>query len=672
MGVYTKIRDYFRNLINLNKLTKQYKYIKTNDDTEKEVLFPISNNPIVSIIIPFYNQVDFTKSCLLSIHNNLPTTSIEIVLIDDNSTSNNQDINKFKNITIIKNKENLGFLKSVNKGIEIARGEFIYLLNNDTLVQAGFLDELMFVFDNFKDVGAVGSMLLNSDGSLQESGAYFLKDGYPSQIANKPIYAPEINYIHQVDYCSGCSLLFKRNQDSGELNLFDTQFAPAYYEDADLCFQIRHNQKKKVYYTPFSKITHFNGASYNIKKNDQKAQLLEKNNSLFNQKWRNVLNEIKSTSKWNRIQELYGDKNIIFFHSRIPQADNNSGELRLYEIMKAYSSLGYHCSIICDENRFNNKYNETIQRIGIRTFYTYTPFFNKYFFFRRLKENNHLLWFSTSDTFLKYYNSTKKCYQSSKFIFDMVDIHHLRYQRALEFDPNNKKYKRRYKKYYKYELRSSQLADLIIAISDHEKDYMTNIVEKSKVIVISNVHYFKVDLNNTLQFQDRKDLLFIGSSHHPNIDAVNFLINDIMPEVWKQNPDIKLNIIGDVNKYFINFYHEKINFLGFVPDISMYFNESRIMVAPLRYGAGVKGKIGQAFEYYLPVVTSSIGGEGMYLQHDKNALLADDGKDFAYQILRLYSNKDLWEGLQRNMHNSLSPFSIQNLENKILQIANNE
>jgi len=671
MGIYTKVRDYFRNLIYLKKYKKSYNYNNQNKKTivQNKLTFPTINNPIVSIIIPFYNQFEYTINCLNSINANLPSTGIEIILVDDNS-SENKDILSFENIIILRNSQNIGFLASVNKGIQQAQGEYIYLLNNDTIVHSGFLDELLYVFGNFKDVGAVGSMLLNEDNTLQESGAYFLNDGHPSQVANKRIYAPEINYIRQVDYCSGCSLLFKRKQDSGDLNLFDTLFSPAYYEDADLCFHIRHIQNKKIYYTPFSKITHFNGASYNSIKDSSKTNLLHKNHSIFNKKWKKIIDEIKSTTKWDRIQELYGDKHIIFFHSRIPQPDNNSGELRLFEIMKTYASLGYHCSIMCDNNIIKNNYNEKLQRIGIRTYYKYIPLLNKFFFIRRLKEKNHLLWFSTSEVFLSYYKSIKKYYPNSKFIFDMVDIHHLRYQRALEFDPNNKKYKRRYKRYYKYELRSSELADLIIAISDDEKTYMTQFAKESKVIVISNVHYFKVDLNKIPGFGDRKDLLFIGSSHHPNIDAINFLKYDIMPEVWKQNPDIKLNIIGDVSSYFQGFHHEKINFLGYVPDITSSFLESRIMVAPLRYGAGVKGKIGQAFEYYLPVVTSYIGGEGMYLKHDKNALLADYGKDFATQILRLYNNKTLWEELQKNMGDSLSPFSIENLENRIQQIAN--
>ena len=95
------------------------------------------------------------------------------------------------------------------------------------------------------------------------------------------------------------------------------------------------------------------------------------------------------------------------------------------------------------------------------------------------------------------------------------------------------------------------------------------------------------------------------------------------------------------------------------------------MVAPLRYGAGVKGKIGQAFEYFLPVITTPIGAEGMKLENQKNAIIAENKKNFAEAILDLYSNGDLWKNLQNNSENSLFPFSKENLENKIDLIEKN-
>jgi len=258
MGIWRELEYSLRRIKRIRKLEQKYQNVEVINDSYKneKISFPYYENPLVSIIIPYFNQEIYTWNCLYSIYKNLPKTSFEIVLVNDKSTEN-LDFSSIENIKIIHNEENLGFLKSVNKAITQARGEYIYLLNNDTIVKNGFLDELLFVFDNFPNVGAAGSMLLNADGSLQEAGSVFMKDCKISQVVGKKkSYYPEFNYIYQVDYCSGCSLLLKKLDDNGNLNLFDEQFAPAYFEETDLCFRLKYIQGKDIYYTPFSKIIH--------------------------------------------------------------------------------------------------------------------------------------------------------------------------------------------------------------------------------------------------------------------------------------------------------------------------------------------------------------------------------------------------------------------------------
>ena len=670
MGIYSKTRDYFRRLIYLNSLQKRYKTELPKKPDFVQLELNTSLSPEVSIIIPFYNQFDYTYNCLRSIARQYPQVDIEVILIDDNS-SEKIDFSLLKKIKIIKNEENLGFLRSVNKGISAAKGKYIYLLNNDTQVHAGFLDELIYVFENFENVGAVGSMLLNSDGSLQEAGSFFLSDKSPTQIANKKIYTPEINYIYQTDYCSGCSLMFERLNSENELNLFDENFVPAYFEDADLCFQLKYHQGKNIYYTPFSKVTHFNGVSYqneDRKKNEHKSALFVTNHDRFKNKWQKELNTIKSKNKWERIEELYGDKQIIFFHERVPQYDNNSGELRLTEIIKTYKNLGYNVTLIAPKNTIKNRYNIFFQKLGVRLFYKYTAAADLRLFIRRFFNKAPLIWYSASEMCLKYFKFSKVHFPESKTIFDMIDIHHLRYQRALMVNPNNKKYKRRFKRYYKNEKKAAQLVDIVIPISEDEAIYMHTFTPGIKTLVISNIHYVKINIDSVPDFESRKDILFIGSTHHPNIDAVNFLKDDILPLVWHKYPDLKLNVIGDLKNSFTDPLHPNIILHGYIQDITPQFLTHKMMVAPLRYGAGVKGKIGQAFEYGLPVVTSSTGAEGMYLKHNKNALLADDAAEFAEHIIKLLSDKQTWQTLKGNSAESLKPFSIETLIEKIKAI----
>jgi GT2 family glycosyltransferase len=256
MGVFKKLKTYIRRFKKIKSQEKIFciKGIKQLNNADGQTLhFTSVAAPLVSIIIPFHNQINYTKNCLRYLFMHLQNTiAYEIILVDDNSTEN-VDLGHIHGIKIIRNTENIGFLKSINTGIKAAAGEFIYILNNDTEVQEGFLNELLHVFNTFPNVGAVGSKLINADGTLQEAGSVFLKDCEIHNIAGpRKIYYPQVNYTYKVDYCSGCSLLFKKYNDKGVINLFDEQFAPAYFEETDFCFQLKHLQNKDTYYCPFS------------------------------------------------------------------------------------------------------------------------------------------------------------------------------------------------------------------------------------------------------------------------------------------------------------------------------------------------------------------------------------------------------------------------------------
>ena len=287
MGIWRETKYFVRRINRIRKLEENFKFDSSLNFEKVSFTFPEFDEPLVSIIIPYFNQEDYTWNCLNSIRENLPEVSFEIILVNDKSTEN-PDFSLLKNVKIIHNEQNLGFLKSVNNAIKAVKGRYIYLLNNDTRVTKGFLDELVYVFENYENVGAVGSMLLNADGSLQEAGSVFMKDCRISQVVgNKKAHYPEFNYIYKVDYCSGCSLMFEKYDENGEINLFDEQFAPAYFEETDLCFRLKYVQKKNIYYTPFSKIIHYNGVSYNsnISFTEKKQELVDKNLLLFKKKW---------------------------------------------------------------------------------------------------------------------------------------------------------------------------------------------------------------------------------------------------------------------------------------------------------------------------------------------------------------------------------------------------
>ena len=148
-------------------------------------------------------------------------------------------------------------------------------------------------------------------------------------------------------------------------------------------------------------------------------------------------------------------------------------------------------------------------------------------------------------------------------------------------------------------------------------------------------------------FAQRRGLLFIGGFwHKPNEDAVIYFVKDILPKVIKKIPDLIFHIVGsNMPESVKTLRSANVDPLGFVPDVAPYFESCRVFVAPLRFGAGMKGKVGQSMSYGLPIVTTQIGAEGMAVRHEKHLLVADDQEDFADCVVRLYGDEALWQRL---------------------------
>jgi glycosyltransferase involved in cell wall biosynthesis len=260
--------------------------------------------------------------------------------------------------------------------------------------------------------------------------------------------------------------------------------------------------------------------------------------------------------------------------------------------------------------------------------------------------------------------------QKSKamLIYDMVDFHYLRLKRKWEQN-KNKTLEKKVDKYLNIETHCCKKAKKIITISEDDKEELLKYYSNaSKMLTISNIHQHKATRINC--FEKRKDLLFVGGfSHTPNVDAVKYLHDEIMPLVWKQDKNIKINIIGSYPTEEVKKLNsEKFNILGFVEDLEPFYRKSRLFVAPLRYGAGVKGKIGQSLEYSLPVITTSIGAEGFDFGKHKDVMVSDDKMQLVDNILNLYTKANLWQSVSGATSNILEPFSLEETEKKILEV----
>ncbi|MDR6373248.1 glycosyltransferase involved in cell wall biosynthesis [Chryseobacterium bernardetii] len=357
-------------------------------------------------------------------------------------------------------------------------------------------------------------------------------------------------------------------------------------------------------------------------------------------------------------------KTILFASRDFPAHDKESGANRLKELIFIYKELGYNCILFAPHKFEDDSYVKFYQQHNVIVYIENNKYRNIYDFLSSFKKIDYI-WFNGPLALNLFYKKMKTVLPSAKFIYDMVDIHFLRFKRAIELEPNRISLKKNYKHFFRLETVVAPQLDYIIAISDKEKEIMSQYADQNKIITVSNIHYPKIDISERKNFSESKGITFIGSIHEPNIDAVKFLYEKIMPIVWKTNPELEVSIIGNVAEKLDHKLFPKFTFLGFVESIEEHFMNSKIMVAPLRFGAGVKGKIGQAFEYFLPVVTTDIGAEGMKLTDKQNVLIANDEARFAEAIIQLNNDEDLWNTLSRNSVDSLSAFSPEEVKEKL-------
>ncbi len=259
-----------------------------------------SSDPQVSIIVPAANQYETTVHCLAAVLQNTGDIDYEVLLADDASDDATRDIQKrVRNIRILSNENNLGFVDNCNRAARQAHGQFLVFLNNDTLVQTGWLEVLLATLTNESDVGLVGPQLCYPDGRLQEAGGIVWRDGNALNYGRgKDPQCPEYCYAKDVDYISGACICIRRGLWEA-IGGFDTRYRPAYYEDTDLAFAVRE-QGYRVAYRPRSRVFHVEGASHGRDESNGVKRFQEINRGKFLNKWH------------TRLAEQYPDASHLF------------------------------------------------------------------------------------------------------------------------------------------------------------------------------------------------------------------------------------------------------------------------------------------------------------------------------------------------------------------------
>ncbi|UPG95365.1 glycosyltransferase [Luteibacter aegosomatissinici] len=617
------------------------------------LILPTSAAPVVSIVIPVYGKLEYTLTCLQSIAARPPGMAFEVIVVDD--ASPDESANVLRNVAglrLLQNEANLGFVGSCNAGAAAARGSVLIFLNNDTQVTTGWAEALVQTFELFPGTGVAGSQLVYPDGRLQEAGAWVFSDASAWNIGrfaqrNDPAY----RYAREVDYVSGASLAIPADLFN-DIGGFDPAFAPGYYEDTDLAFAVR-SRGYAVRYVPGSVVVHAEGIS--------SAAAPESGMKRFQ-----AINLHKLADKWSEVlvrQPLPGTPlatidrqrrrgTVLVVDISTPDASRDSGSVRLIAMMRLLVAEGWHVVFAPDDGRASERDITALGSLGVevaaRPWHASVPAW-----IGAHGDDLHAVVLCRHPVAMQYASFVRKQVPGAKIIFDTVDLHFLREERAAE-QAASASLSRHAQTTRRQELDLIASSDATFVVSAFERDLLTSLVPSAHVLLLSNIHEA---VGRTKGYAGRRDLLFIGGhGHPPNADAMQWMAGDILPALRRIDPSIRIFVAGDVpDDVKASLSSAGLDMLGRIDDLEPLMAQCLASIAPLRFGAGVKGKVNMAMSHGLPVIGSPVATEGMQLANGVDVLVAHAPDDYAMAYRRLASDEALWL--------ALSAHGLENIRN---------
>jgi glycosyltransferase involved in cell wall biosynthesis len=334
----------------------------------------------------------------------------------------------------------------------------------------------------------------------------------------------------------------------------------------------------------------------------------------------------------------FGAERILVIDWKPPTPDRDSGSLRMRMILDLMREVGWGVDFVGDRDAEGVSYRRSLENIGIAVF------IGQEAAWRHLISNGgtyRFAWVSRPEIAERYLPMIRALALRADVIYDTVDLHWIRLRRGMPFSPDPAALVALAESFRRIEVSNARSSDLTIAITEDEKRALLEEVPELTVHVLPNIHPVSPVV---APVSGRAGLFFIGSfSHPPNVDAVFYFVRDIFPHVLEQIPTARFYIVGSDMPYSVRALKSRqVRPVGYVRDVEPWFRRTRVFVAPLRHGAGMKGKVGQSLALGLPVVTTSVGAEGMGLTHGVDAMIVEDPAAFAAEVIRVSTDDELW------------------------------
>ncbi len=494
----------------------------------------------------------------------------------------------------------------------------------------------------------------------QITAGYALIDQY-GHCHHYPIGAPADHPAHAYQRCieaASTSLVILKAHCLSQLSIKETAYTTDTYQVTELIWQLKRQHCASLYQSAFA----YQDSQI---RSPIDTSLYEQDRHRFLARWESQL--LAETGLLLNHYTLLNPKNLptlLIIEATLPAFDEDSGSLRLFTLIRFWVELGFRISFFPDNLDSQFKYRHALETLGVEVFH------GQYHLMEALSYRVFdYAMICRVDIGHRYLPVLRLLSPATQLFYDTVDIHYIRELRQAEIE-NNLDLAIKAQETRRKELSNCLLANVTLTVTEEDARHLQQELPKLNYAILPNVHQLESPSN--VPFEQREGLVFIGNyNHHPNEDAVYYLIEQVLPLIWERLPDTSLYLIGSHMKPAMKtLASPHIKVVGWVDQVAPEFAQRRVFVSYLRYGAGMKGKLGQALSLGLPIVTTQIGAEGMGLVEGETALIADDPIRFAQAVIQVYTDKTLWEKLALQGRNYIEQeFGEAAVKNKLRRLT---
>lgn len=604
-----------------------------------------------------FGQTDMTLRAIDAIQRSRYGGEIHIAVYDNASPNGPGPVANLGGVHFTQGLDNLGFGPAHNLLVEKSDTELLIVANNDIVVGPLTIHRMVERLLQSPNIAAVTPQYRTFDGSILEMGAIVGRDGSGWQLSRNENASRSIRSIaHQVDYGSAAFLLMRR-QDFVGVGGFSDLYAPAYYEDTDLCFQLTEDNRRVVV-EPKAVVYHLEGGTAGTDLSQGYKAFQVRNHGRFSSRWKSRLKDHEPLSPevaFNRTLDHprtpnESSRRILWIHPHLPRPDCEGGDARIIKEIKLLVAQGHLLTIWAEHIGDHRKYGPLFEDLGVRWFGYQEP--SRWPLNSRANEKTRTLQdlLKTEWDGIVIWSAevaerfTPIIRQLKPGIPIIIDNGVLLYLQSERGDALNIKTPKSIQRAKQWELDIYRQADGVIASSEVEADILRAELPHLQVTSFDVGTYPPTLCNGS---QRDGDLVFLGNFlHPPNIDAIEWWVEKIAPAVARiHHKPIPLRVFGSASDTALADLVKPgiLEVVGWVEDLKDEFDRARAFLVPLRYGAGTKDKISIALSYGVPTITTTVGAESMPAELYSALRIADAPEAIAKEVVNLMTDTPQWE-----------------------------